>query len=233
VTRADREANALICDALGRAFPDDGIVAEESVPSADELLRHVQRPRVWFVDPLDGTREFTEHIAEFAVMIGLAEQGRATFGVVGLPMTGELLIGRVGEGAFLEDAAGVRRPLEVSRVSDPQAATLMTSRSHPPAIVAPFVERLGVGKQVRCGSVGVKVARLATGVADLYVHGGSGPKLWDTCAPEAILVGAGGRFTELSGAPIQYARATLVQSGGILATNAALYDLALAVTRSV
>ncbi len=234
VTRADREANALICDALARLFPEDGIIAEESAPTTEEeLARALAKPRVWFVDPLDGTREFTERIGEFAVMIGLAEHGRATFGVVGLPTTGELYVGRVGGEAFVEDAQGARRALSVSRVDDPKSATLMVSRSHLPPMVTPFTERLGITRRTPCGSVGVKVARVATGTADLYVHGGKGPKLWDTCAPEAILIAAGGRFTELSGAPIDYARGSLAQAGGILASNAALYDASLEVARAL
>jgi 3'(2'), 5'-bisphosphate nucleotidase len=234
VTRADREANALICDALARLFPGDGIVAEESAPTApEEIAQAVRKPRVWFVDPLDGTREFTERIGEFAVMIGLAEQGRAAVGVVGMPTTGELYVGRVGGEAYVEDAVGTRRALAVSRLDDPKLATLMVSRSHLPPIIAPFVERLGITRRTPCGSVGVKVARVATGAADLYVHGGKGPKLWDTCAPEAILVAAGGRFTELSGEAIDYARGSLAQTGGILACNASLYATSLEVTRSL
>jgi 3'(2'), 5'-bisphosphate nucleotidase len=133
----------------------------------------------------------------------------------------------------VEDATGTRRPLAVSRVDDPKLATLMVSRSHLPPIVAPFIERLGITRRTPCGSVGVKVARVATGAADLYVHGGKGPKLWDTCAPEAILVAAGGHFTELSGDPIDYARGSLAQAGGILASNGALYEASLAVARSL
>ncbi|HVY44340.1 MAG TPA: 3'(2'),5'-bisphosphate nucleotidase CysQ [Minicystis sp.] len=234
VTRADREANALICSELARAFPADAVVAEESAPtSQEEIARLVAAPRVWFVDPLDGTREFTERIGEFAVMIGLAVGGKATLGVVPLPTTGELLVGRVGAGAFVEAADGTRTPLAVSKVGAPAEATLMVSRSHRPPVVAPFTAALGITRLVPCGSVGVKVSRIANGSADLYVHGARGAKRWDTCAPEAILVAAGGRFTDLRGEPIDYARPTLAQTGGILASNALLFDAARAVTRTI
>src|SRR5580693_2902193 len=83
VTRADREANALLCDRLGRAFPGVPVVAEESDPSA--YANFEKSEEVWFVDPLDGTREFVAHNGEFAVMIGLAEHGRATVGVIVAP----------------------------------------------------------------------------------------------------------------------------------------------------
>lgn len=232
VTRADREANDLICAALASAFPGDAVIAEESAPSDPaEIARLVAHERAWFVDPLDGTREFADRNGEFAVMIGLAVRGRAALGVVVMPTTGEAIAGRPGAGAFLEEASGARRPLRVSAVSDPREATIIVSRSHRPRIVEPLTARLGITKVTVCGSVGVKVARVATAEADLYVHGGGGAKRWDTCAPEAVLVAAGGRFTDLDGAPVDYTSADLAQRKGILASNGALFDAVLGVTK--
>jgi 3'(2'), 5'-bisphosphate nucleotidase len=235
VTRADREANELICAALAASFPGDAVIAEESVPEDPaEVARLVARPRVWFVDPLDGTREFADRNGEFAVMIGLAEHGRAALGVLVLPATGEALAGRtgrVGAAAFCENADGARGPLHVSGVADPRAATMMVSRSHRPAVAEEVASGLGVSRLLPCGSVGVKVSRIVTGAADLYVHGGAGAKRWDTCAPEAVLVAAGGRFSDLAGAPIDYASADLRVRTGIVATNGALHDAVLALTR--
>jgi 3'(2'), 5'-bisphosphate nucleotidase len=235
VTRADREANDLICTALAASFPGDAIVAEESVPGTPEQIAAlVQRPRVWFVDPLDGTREFTDRIGEFAVMIGLAVDGRAALGVVLLPTTGEALAGySIGEGervAFVEDASRARRPLTVSGVRDPREATMMVSRSHRPKIVEPVASKLGITKMVPCGSVGVKVSRIVTGAADLYVHWGRGAKRWDACAPDAVLTAAGGRFTDVEGDPIDYRVSDLGLDNGIVASNGALHDVVLAVT---
>jgi 3'(2'), 5'-bisphosphate nucleotidase len=234
VTIADREANDLICAALTAAFPGDAILAEESVPgSAEEVARRASSPRVWFVDPLDGTREFADKNGEFAVMIGLAERGRASLGVVLLPVSGEVIAGRIGAGAFLEDEAGARRALRVSAVSDPREATMMVSRSHRPALIEPLVQRLGIPKSVPCGSVGVKVSRIVLGGGDLYVHAGLGVKRWDTCAPEAVLVAAGGRFSDLDGAPIDYASADLVLRNGLVTSNGALHDAVVAALRAV
>lgn len=231
VTRADREANTLICAALTEAFPGDAIVAEESAPETPEATGAlVRRERVWFVDPIDGTREFADRNGEFAVMIGLAIQGRAALGVVLMPTLGEALVGVVGGEAFREDASGARRPLRVSTVADPRQATMLVSRSHRPRIVEPLIARLGIEKTTPCGSVGVKVARIATGEADLYVHGGRGAKLWDGCAPEAILIAAGGRFTDIEGEPINYASSDLGLDNGLVASNGALHDTVLAVT---
>lgn len=231
VTRADLEANTLICAALAEAFPGDAIVAEESAPETPEATSAlVRRERVWFVDPIDGTREFADRNGEFAVMIGLAIKGRAALGVVLMPTLGEALVGVCGGEAFCEDASGKRRPLRVSTEQDPRKATMLVSRSHRPRIVEPLLERLGIQKTIPCGSVGVKVARIAAGEADLYVHGGRGAKLWDGCAPEAILTAAGGRFTDIEGEHINYASSDLGLDNGIVASNGALHDTVLAVT---
>ncbi len=239
VTRADREANDLICAALAASFPGDAILAEESVPAElAEVARLAAQDRVWFVDPLDGTREFADRNGEFAVMIGLAVRGRAALGVVLMPVNGELIAGHVSAAgpdgsAFAEDERGARRPITVSAVRDPREATIVVSRSHRPALLDALIPALGIQRVVPCGSVGVKISRIVLGQADLYVHGGGGAKRWDSCAPEAILAAAGGRFSDLGGAPIDYASADLKLRTGIVASNGALHDAVLAAVRGL
>jgi 3'(2'), 5'-bisphosphate nucleotidase len=227
VTRADREANALICKRIEEHFPGAAILAEESVPeSGEEVSRLLKNERVFFVDPIDGTREFADKIPEFAVMIGLAVHGRAVLGVVVMPEQGDALCGKLGAQtiAFRETATGERTPLRVSDVNEAQAAKMMVSRSHRPPLIDPLAKYLGVTRQVPCGSVGVKVSRVVTADAEIYVHAGKGAKLWDTCAPEAILVAAGGRFTDLDGKLIDYAADDISIPNGLVATNAVLFD---------
>ena len=236
VTRADRDANAHICKRLAERFPEATVVAEESVPEdPEDVARLLSNERVFFVDPVDGTREFADKIPEFAVMIGLAVRGRPVLGVVVMPEQGYALCGKVGAQtiAFRETATGERTPLQVSDVSDPKDATIMISRSHRPKIVDPLTARLGVTKMIPCGSVGVKVSRVVTGVAEIYVHAGKGVKLWDTAGPEAILVAAGGRFTDLDGQLIDYAARDISLPNGLVATNAALFDEVVAAVATV
>ena len=233
VTRADREANALICRMLEERFPDAALIAEESVPGPTEVAALVGRERVFFVDPLDGTREFVDKNGEFAVMIGMCVSGRPTLGVVVAPVTGDAFAGRAGPApiAFREDSHGVRTALAPSEVTDPAKATLAVSRSHRPQVADRVRDRLGITRELQLGSVGLKAARVATGEVDLYVHGG-GCKRWDTCGPEAILVAAGGRFTGLGGASIDYTSPDLVVRGGLIASSVGLYDAALAAARA-
>ena len=125
--------------------------------------------------------------------------------------------------AFVEDAEGTRTSARVSACERFDQATMMVSRSHRPAIIEPLRTRLGIGQLLPSGSVGVKVARLVDRSADLYVHAGPGLKLWDTCAPEAILVAAGGRVSDLAGAPLRYDEGRLPVNGGFVASNGVLH----------
>ena len=223
VTRADREANEMLVAGLSVEFPDAVVVAEESALDAAALAQIALVDRVIYIDPVDGTREFVDGVAEFAVMVGLAVEGRAEAGVVVLPATGQLLAGRVGQRAFHQDASGERQLATVSSCAHFAEATMMVSRSHRPELVDPLCRRLGVQKQVPCGSVGVKVARLALGQADIYAHAGPGLKKWDTCAPEAVLVAAGGRLSDLEGSSIDYAESELKLRKGLVASNGVLH----------
>lgn len=235
VTEADKRANELLCREISASFPGECIVAEEDVPiSKETLLERTSKERVFFIDPLDGTREFTERCPEFSVMIGLAVKGRATLGVLVMPTSGDALFGdarRPGT-AVIESKAGVRSPLRVTDLADPTKARLVVSRSRRPGFVAPMSERLKLASITPCGSVGVKIARVALGEADLYVHGGGGIKSWDLCGPEAVLWAAGGRATTLAGDPVDYA-GDIVHAGGFVATNGPLHDTVVRTIREV
>lgn len=228
VTEADRRANALIVARLREAFPDDGIVAEESVNNAEAFAHK----RIWYVDPLDGTKEFVAKNGEFSVMIGLAVEGRATLGVVLQPSDGTLYSGVVGQGAWIE-RAGTRRPLSVSEHADPSKLTLIVSRSHRPAGTEELMQRLGITRELTSGSVGLKVGQIAQRSADLYVHMSDKSSAWDTCAPEAILIGAGGRFTDLAGESLVYGVKDVRTRHGILACNGAAFSATLPVVRDI
>jgi len=231
VTIADRRSNALIVQRLSAAFPDDGIVAEESVPKDPAVLEAaVRKHRVWFVDPLDGTKEFIARNGEFAVMVGLAVAGRPVFGVVATPADGLVRIGIPGVRTWIQRADGSERDCKVSSVPRLDQATLVVSRSHRSARLTRLIDALGVARTIPCGSVGIKASRVASADADLYVylHSPGGAKLWDSCAPEALVLGAGGRVTALDGRPIDYATASLELTGSLIATNGGLHDSVLA-----
>jgi 3'(2'), 5'-bisphosphate nucleotidase len=204
VTDADRRANSAIVDALRAAFPADGICAEEGT-NEEALAAAKKGGRCWFVDPLDGTREFVARNGEFCVMVGFAIDGEAKLGVVRAPAWNRTLWGIIGEGAREHGVDGVERPLRVADPpSNPSHARMVVSRSHLHPDVSAVAEALAIGDIRPCGSVGLKVALVSTGEADLYVHAGAGPKLWDGCAPEAIARAAGALVTDGEGRALVY-----------------------------
>ena len=222
VTEADKRANAFIVERLAKLFPDDGIVAEESV----NIAGAAKKPRCWFVDPLDGTKEFIAQNGEFSIMIGLAIDGRAALGAVYQPALGKLYTGIVGEGATLEHD-GRERPLHVSSIAAPSELKLVVSRSHRPKDIEKLMTRLGITQDAPSGSVGLKIGHIAERNADLYVHLSDRSSRWDACAPDAILHAAGGRFTDVLGRPFDYTQENVANTHGIFACNAAAFDAVL------
>ncbi|MBN1581060.1 MAG: 3'(2'),5'-bisphosphate nucleotidase CysQ [Anaerolineae bacterium] len=213
VTAADRAADRIIGQGLREQFPADGLLSEES---ADDPAR-LERERVWIVDPLDGTADFIEHTGDFAVQIALTRGGRPVLGVVYQPVQGLLFHAREGQGAYLVHD-GERQRLHVSAVSAPAAMCLVASRTHFSPFIQAAYRALGIERVRQAGGVGVKIGLLARGHCDLYL-GTNVCKEWDLCAPHAVLLEAGGRFTNLFGEPIAYNRPGVQDCHGLVASN--------------
>jgi 3'(2'), 5'-bisphosphate nucleotidase len=224
VTEADRAANTLIVARLRAAFPDDAILSEE-IPDDGARIGHA---RVWMVDPIDGTSDFIVGEAGFVVMIGLAVDGRPRVGAVAHPLTDRLYAGVVGVGAWRTDADGARTPLRTSTLAGPPGIRLVASKTHRTPRVDAVKRALGVTDELNVGSVGLKIGLVSEAERDLYVYTGGRTKIWDTCGPEAILLGAGGRMTDLDGKPLVYDRPELYNSRGIVASNGPLHDYVIA-----
>ncbi|MFW5877208.1 MAG: 3'(2'),5'-bisphosphate nucleotidase CysQ family protein [Myxococcota bacterium] len=228
VTEADRQANEYVVAELRKLFPNDGVVAEET-PDQSDALKH---GRCWYVDPLDGTKEFIAKNGEFAVMLGLAIDGGARLGIVYQPAADKLYRGVVGQGAFLEQG-GRTEELHVSEVSDPAALRLVVSRSHRSEATDRIKERLGIVHEACSGSVGLKIGMIAERRADLYVHPSDRSSAWDACGPEAVLRAAGGRFADMAGRPFRYGGVDMGNRHGILACNTAAFDAVTPVVHEV
>lgn len=220
VTEADRASNALIVSGIRHEFPDDGILAEESI----DTERRLGKSRVWMIDPLDGTKGFIARGDDFAVQIGLAVEGESVLGIVYQPLPGVMYWATRGAGAWIERPGLAVERARVSDVSDVRQMRLAASRSHRSPRMDRVVRALGVEQEVQRNSVGVKVGLLIEQHCDLYVHLSSHTKQWDTCAPEAILHEAGGRFTDIFGSPLRYNSPEVENLNGIVATNGAAHD---------
>lgn len=220
VTAADRAASRIIVDGIDEAFPDDGVLSEEE---DDVVSERLGRPRVWIIDPIDGTAGFVRKDGDFAVQIGLAENGRPVVGVVLLPFHNVTYYATAGGGAFRDSAAGTVR-LQTSGQTDFSQMLMAVSRNHPSSKIRTVLQSLGVKGEMNRGSVGLKIGLIAEQTCDLYIHLSPRTKLWDTCAPQIILEESGGRLTDLFGEEFRYDVEDLQNHGGICATNGAVHE---------
>ena len=185
----DKVANAFILTALREWRPQDPILSEESPDKAERLRSR----RVWIIDPLDGTREFTEGRIDWAVHVALAVEGRPTLGAVAVPAKGQL---------FRSDEIELTPPPERPR------PRMLVSRTRPPREVGEIAALIDA-ELVPMGSAGAKAMAVLTGEADIYYHAG-GQHEWDNCAPAAVALGAGLHASRVDGSPLLYNRADTI-----------------------
>lgn len=196
----DQAADGWLQGLIRGRYPDDGLLSEETADSAERLSRR----RCWIVDPLDGTREFSELREDWAVHVALALDGRCALGAVALPACGRLLWGVAIEGRERAGLDGAGSLLSGGSAG-PTCPRVVVSRSHTPDWVGRFCERLGAAPPSPCGSAGYKTARILLGEADVYVHK-VGLKEWDTCAPETVARALGWTVCRLRGDEHRYNR---------------------------
>ena len=220
VTRADLEANACIGALVAAAFPDDGWLSEETADSTERLARR----RVWVVDPLDGTKEFIQHIPEFCVCVALVEDGRPVVAVEYNPAADRIYTAVRGQGATVNGA-----PARVSTTAHVPDAVVLASRSEDKrGEWDAFKDRVHVQLT---GSVAFKLAELSTGAGDATFT--LTPKNeWDICAGTLLVEEAGGRVTGLDGQPLRFNQPSPLRPGMIV-SNGVLHDGLLALIREV
>jgi 3'(2'), 5'-bisphosphate nucleotidase len=182
----DKRSHDYLMEALARERPDDAVLSEEGV---DDPVR-LSAQRVWIVDPLDGTREFSELGREdWAVHVALWQSGALVAGAVALP----------AEGVTLATPDPAPPP---AHSGEPR---IVVSRTRPPAVALQVRDQLN-GTLVEMGSAGAKVAAVIQGLADVYVHAG-GQYEWDSAAPVAVARAAGLHTSRIDGSPLEYNRA--------------------------
>ena len=212
VTEADLRCEIAIREILEARFPSHGFYGEETGS------RDANAESLWLVDPIDGTKAFVREYPMFSTQIALMRRGEIVLGVSNAPVYGELSFAERGRGAYLN---GER--LAVSRVETLESAALSSGN----------LKTLASGARwARYGALVAQVSRirgygdflhyhlLAAGKIDAVIE--TDVNILDIAACAAIVTEAGGRFTDLNGAPIG------LQSTSVLATNGPLHDLVLA-----
>ena len=178
----DQTANQFLVRAIREQRPDDGVLSEEEKDNFERLAH----ARVWIIDPVDGTREYGEQRSDWAVHVGLAIDGVASVGAVGLPDLGVVL--RSDQPQPLAPAAAIPR--------------MLVSRSRPAPEAVAVATAIGA-ELVAMGSAGAKAMAVVRGEAEIYLHTG-GQFEWDSCAPVAVAAAHGLHVSRADGAALRY-----------------------------
>lgn len=185
VTRADRETEASVRDALGELYPDDGIVGEEF-----GTVEGTSGDR-WIIDPIDGTKSFVHGVPLYANLLAHEVQGRIVFGAINLPSLGILVHAERGRGCFRNG-----RPVHVSDRTDLAGAHVMATwlEDWSPAVISRLHDR---GAVLRTWGDAFGYALVAAGDVDALVDYTA--QTYDLAPMPVIITEAGGRFTDLRG----------------------------------
>lgn len=207
VSRADRDAEQIVLDALAAVAPGVPVIAEEAVsagriPAFDDVA--------FLVDALDGTREYIKGGDDFTVNVALVEHGFPVFGILLAPAIGRLfatqgphraVAARIAPESLA--AAGPPQFHDIATVAPgPEGLRVLSSRSHRSAETDEFLSRFRVARQDQLGS-SLKFGIIAAGDADFYPRLGP-TSAWDIAAGHAILAAAGGIVTRFDGASLTY-----------------------------
>ncbi len=210
LTVADTEANSAINEIVTRAFPDDGWLSEETRDTTERL----SKSRVWIVDPLDGTKEFTQHIPEFCVCVAFVVDGVAQVGVSYNPVEDKMFAAARGEGTTLNG-----EKVRCTQQDSLALATVLASRSEVGRGEWEDYEELMNVKPT--GSVAYKFALIAAGEYDATFS--LTPKNeWDICAGTVLVEEAGGVVTDRYGKPLTFNNAKTLLPG-LIATGPRLW----------
>jgi 3'(2'), 5'-bisphosphate nucleotidase len=206
----DKRSHDFLMEALAAERRNDAVLSEEGIDDPARLAAD----RVWIVDPLDGTREFSETgRTDWAVHVALWQSGEIVAGAVALPAQGITLA----------------TPDVPAPGAGPSSPRIVVSRTRPPAIALDLRDRLG-GTLVEMGSAGAKVASVVQGIADVYIHAG-GQYEWDSAAPVAVARAAGLHASRIDGSPLEYNRPDPLLPDLVICRRE-LADAVLAVTAS-
>jgi len=223
VTEADLLGDTIIRSGLTQAFPYDVIVTEETWSDKETLPG---TGRVWICDPLDGTKEFVRGTVDWAVLIGMCIDGKPRLGVVYHPDTGVIWRGLIRSDGTTKaerigrDGVPVKLPAFNPPIS-PQGVRLGVSAWRSPSTVQAFLlQALSETTPIPQETMSLKVLLVAEGHLDLYLT----PEkacIWDSCAPFAVLLAAGGSVVCYGGEPLEQYSNMVLHSKGFRAASKA------------
>ncbi len=216
ITEADIKSNDIIKEILSQTnYP---ILSEEEEDDLDRLSKDT----IWIVDPLDGTSDFIDKTGEFTIMIGLIKNKKPILGVIGWPTEKTFFVAQKGSGAFRYSNDKWER-ISVTKVSELSECRTVGSRHHLSEKEKSFIRKLGIEDFTSIGS-SLKVGKISSGEADVYITTTNKMKEWDSAASYCIISEAGGKMTDMLGNDITYNNKEVYHQNGILVTNGLVHD---------
>ena len=204
ITAADIASHDIIVKGLRNISRDIPILSEEGAEIPWEERKKWRR--FWLIDPIDGTKDFTQRTGEFTVNIAMIEDGEPVMGVVTAPALKEAFWGIKGEGAHMRDRTGRVHRIRVAEPKD--TLRVVASKNHLNDETRAFIGTLGAHEIVQAGS-SLKFCRIAEGHADIYPRMGPTSE-WDTAAAQAVLEGAGGSVKQTYGSLVTYGKSEIL-----------------------
>jgi len=216
ITMADLKSNKVIKEILSKTGLE--ILSEEDY----DAKKRLEENRVWIVDPLDGTTDFVKRTGEFTIMIGLVQEGKPVLGVISWPTENTVFAAQTGCGAWMFSNNSWNR-IFVSKVSELSRCRAVGSRHHISDAEMDLLKKLQLTKFTSVGS-SLKVAKISSGDAEIYLTTTNKMKEWDTCASYCIISEAGGKMTDMLGNDLSYNNQNVNHLNGILVTNGLIHN---------
>ena len=222
VSLADLKVNDLIINRIKEKYQDIDwhLLSEEN--GLIKFNKNVDTDWLWILDPLDGTRDFLEQSANYALHLGLNYKNKPYLGIVLIPEREELWITN-NRKVWCEKRDGSQTKIKLSGRKKLSEMILVTSKNHNNQTLDKIIKIIGFKESRKFGSVGCKISSILRGESDIYISlslpGKSSPKDWDFAAPEALLRSAGGAITNLENEDLVYNKESFMQKGMIIASN--------------
>ena len=216
VTDADLQSNKIIKEIL--SVTKHSILSEEDVDDKNRLSNDM----IWIIDPLDGTSDFIDKTGEFTVMIALVENQKPILGVIAWPTEKTLFVAQKNCGAF-RYSDNKWKKISVTKISELPKCRTIGSRHHLSDKEKDFIEKIGIKDFTSIGS-SLKVGKISSGQAEVYITTTNKMKEWDTAASHCIISEAGGKMTDMLGNELTYNNENVYHQNGILVTNGLIHE---------
>ena len=216
VTDADLQSNKIIKEIL--SVTKHSILSEEDVDDKNRLSNDM----IWIIDPLDGTSDFIDKTGEFTVMIALIENQKPILGVIAWPTEKTLFVAQKNCGAF-RYSDNKWEKISVTKISELPKCRTIGSRHHLSDKEKDFIKKIGIKDFTSIGS-SLKVGKISSGQAEVYITTTNKMKEWDTAASHCIISEAGGKMTDMLGNELTYNNENVYHQNGILVTNGLIHE---------